>query len=203
MKRPSTPTHLLRSCLLLAALPLGALAQTTPPAAAESAAGASSATTYTAYGPQAGDREFTLGFGGASNRYFNSTLGGGAASFGYYLNDTSELLFRQSLDFSDVAGLGQPRKVWNADSALAFDEMLVSHGPIRPFVGANLGYVYGDSVRSSWNSGLEAGAKVYVLPKTFLFAMAGYDWFFRHDETIPTGFRSGQWNWSTGVGFTF
>jgi hypothetical protein len=197
---------LLPSLVLLAALPLAAGAQTTGTAAApDAASGGSTPASVTAtavtYGPRAGDHEFTLGGNGASNRSLDSSLGGATASLGTYFTDAGEGLIRQSLSYSNPSGNGG--NAWNGQTSLAYDQHLITVGPLRPFLGVNLGYTYGNTVRHTWDAGLEGGAKYYVLPRTFLYGMVDYGWFFRHDKAIASRFDTGEWTWSLGMGFDF
>ena len=52
-------------------------------------------------------------------------------------------------------------------------------------------------------AGLEAGAKFYVQPRTFIYAMVEYGWFFRRVRNVDNSFSDGQFNGGIGVGFNF
>ncbi len=185
----SIRTHVFSSvaALLLTALPI--LAQGTAPG---------STGAFTAR--QVGEREFTLGGNGASNRGFDNSFGGVNFSYGWYTTPTQLLSLRQSINYSNPSPGGRS---WNGSTRLAFDQHLTARGAVRPFVGVNVGGVYGDSVRDTFTAGLEAGAKFYVLPRTFIYAMAEYGWFFRHARNLDDRFKDGQFNWGVGVGFNF
>ncbi len=178
-----------KACLVAALLPLLASAQT-----AVTSPGTVDPTRNT------GEREFTLGGSGAANRDFDNTFGGVSFSYGQYINPTLLWAVRQSLNYSnpDVGGTQ-----WNGSTRLAIDQHFAARGALRPFVGANFGGVYGDAVRDTWAAGLEAGAKFYVQPRTFVYAIAEYGWFFRRARSIDNSFDDGQFNWSLGVGFNF
>lgn len=148
----------------------------------------------------AGEREFTLGGSGATNKDFDDSLGGINFSYGWYTSDTQQWVLRQSVNYSNPSDGGQS---WNGSTKIAFDQHLASRGALRPFVGVNLGRVYGDRVRDTFAGGLEAGAKFYVQPRTFVYALVEYGWFFRRGKEIDNTFSSGQYNWSMGVGFNF
>lgn len=151
------------------------------------------------YGPRQGNLEFTLSGAGTSNKQMDNSLGGANVSIGEYFTNSTELLLRQEVDYSHPPG----SQAWNGSTKAALDQLLVFHGPIRPYLGVNIGGIYGDSVEDTGAAGLEGGLKVYALPKTFLFAGAEYDWFFRNAHGIvgSTKFNEGEWNWSIGVGF--
>jgi hypothetical protein len=193
------PIKGLRSIVLgisLAALPLAVRAQTT--------GDASVATSPASYGPHQGSQEFSLSGSGASNKQLNDSLGGAAFSYGDFIFDSTEVLIRQTFAYTNPATPGVGSR-WNGTTKLALDQLLCGPGRLRPFVGANLGYIYGQTVNHTWAAGLEAGLRYYVLPRTFLFAETEYDWFFRHIHNIGNSnhFNQGQVNWSLGMGFNF
>jgi hypothetical protein len=172
-----------------------------------------------------GTREFTLGAAGASDRRFSGSDGGASGSLGWYLNEATEVLVRQSVSFSTGnrslvpppaggantgTGTGQVpltvqsgRRQWSAATRLAIDQNFATSGPFRPFLGANFGGTYGRSVRDTWAAGLEAGAKAYVQPRTFIVVLVEYGWFFNRAHNIDNRFRDGQFTYSAGVGFNF
>lgn len=149
---------------------------------------------------QVGEHEFTLGGNGASSRSFDDSLGGVNFSYGWYTTPTQLLTLRQSINYSNPSTSGQS---WSGSTRLAFDQHLTARGPLRPFVGVIVGGVYGEGVRDTFTAGLEAGAKYYVQPRTFIYAMVEYGWFFRHARNLDDRFDDGQFTWGVGVGFNF
>ena len=189
---------LLNIALFGAALPFAALAQTT------------TITTTTApdntlpvsqWGPHAGSSEFTIGGNGSTNTRFNNSIGGITASYGYFFDNAWEGVIHQSVSYSNPQGSGG--NTWTGETLGALDFNFITSGPIRPFVGPNLGWLYGNHGRDTAAAGGEAGAKFYVMPRTFIYAMANYDWLFRHDKAIFARSNTGVWDWSVGVGFNF
>lgn len=148
----------------------------------------------------AGEREFTLGGSGATNRDFDDSLGGVNFALGWYTSETQEWVLRQSINYSNPSNQGQS---WNGSTRIAFDQHLAARGALRPFVGVNVGGVYGDRVRDTFAAGLEAGAKFYVQPRTFVYALVEYGWYFRHGRDVDDTFDDGQFTWAAGVGFNF
>ena len=144
--------------------------------------------------------EFTLGGNGASNRHFDNSLGGLNVSAGYYLREAAEIVLRQSVNYSNP---NNGNAAWNGSTRIAFDQHILPRGAVRPFVGVNLGGIYGEGVRDTGAAGLEAGAKFYVMPRTFIYALVEYDWFFRKARDLSDRFDTGEYNWSVGVGFHF
>lgn len=151
------------------------------------------------FGPVAGDRELILGASGGSNRDFDDSFGGISASFSQYITNTLSVGLRQSVSYTNPDSGGS---AWNGSTRIAVDQHFMT-GSVRPFVGLNFGRVYGDIVRDTWAAGVEAGAKFYVKPKTFLFAMAEYGWFFQHAHSVDDRFDDGQFFYSAGIGFNF
>jgi hypothetical protein len=173
----------LTSCLLICLLPMAAWAQTVVDPTR-----------------QTGEREFTLGGGGAANKDFDNTFGGVNFSYGVYINPTLMWAIRQSINYSNPDSGGTQ---WNGATRLAIDQHLTARGALRPFVGANIGGVYGDAVRDTFAAGLEGGLKYYVQPKTFVYFIAEYGWFFRKARSIDNSFDDGQFNWGVGLGYNF
>jgi hypothetical protein len=149
---------------------------------------------------RAGEREFTIGGAGATNKDFDDSFGGVNFAYGWYTSETQEWVLRQSINYSNPSNGGQ---AWNGATRIAFDQHLTAHGALRPFVGANFGGVYGDRVRETFAAGLEAGAKFYVQPRTFIYVIAEYGWFFRRARNVDNSFSDGQFNYGVGVGFNF
>lgn len=167
------------------------LAQTTVPVATEN--------TLREFGPLRGDRELIIGGSGGSDRSFDNSFGGASVSYGYFLNDSLSGILRQSINYANPEDAGSQ---WNGATRVAVDQHFLQ-GPLRPFLGANVGRIYGEGVRDSWVAGLEGGMKYYVQPRTFLHATVEYGWLFQRARSFDDRFDSGQWNWSLGVGFNF
>ena len=150
---------------------------------------------------RAGEREFTLGGGGAANKAFDNSWGGVNFSYGYYTGETSEWVIRQSINYTNPDGRGGPD--WIGATRIAYDQHFAGRGALRPFVGVNFGGVYGDSVRDTFAAGLEGGLKFYVRPQTFVYAMGEDGWYFRRPRSLDNNFRDGAFNWGVGLGFNF
>lgn len=148
------------------------------------------------FGARAGDWEFTLGGGGSSNSDLDSSLGGFNASVGHYLSDSLELSVRQSANYSNGAGEAE----YDGSTFVALDHHFCS-GRLRPFVGVNVGAVYGENTSDSWAAGIEAGLKFYVQPRAFLYALVNYAWSFEDATDADDTFSDGGLLWTVGVGF--
>lgn len=186
MTRITTSTLALGSLLALA--PLGLRAQNT------------AADATPAFGATRGDNELMIGGGGGSNKEFDSSFGGVNVSYGHYFTEGLEGGVRQSIDYTNP---DQGSQRWNGSTRLFLDQNLAMTGRWRPFLGVNLGRIYGESVSDTWAAGLEGGVKYYVMPRTFVSAGIEYGWYFSHSDDLDNSFDDGQWNWTVGVGFNF
>ena len=173
--------------LLAASLPLSAAAQ-------------QSGVSYSdqGYGPQKGDWELTLGGSGTNDKDFETGGFNAEGSLGYFLTDNWEIALRQGAGFSDTGG----NSSWNGNTRGAIDYHF-DFERVQPFVGANVGYIYGDDTEESFLAGLEAGLKYYVKPKTFIFAQGEYGWLFEDADDADDTFDDGRFLWALGIGFNF
>jgi len=160
-------------------------------------AATSSTLGQTLFGPEAGDWELTLGGGGSNDKEFDSGSFSLNTSLGYFFTPRMELVVRQGIGFSDFGD-----SVWNGSTRLAFDYHF-DLDRFRPFLGANVGGIYGDAVRDTFAAGLEAGLKYYVLPKTFIFGSMEYQWLFEDAGEADNSFDDGAFLYLIGIGFNF
>ncbi len=170
--------------LMMAAIPLAAAAQNIRP--------------LEYIGPQKGDWELTLGGSGNNNNDFDAGQFGINGSIGYFFTDFLEFSVRQGVNYYDVPG----DNGWSGSTRGALD-LHLNLKRFQPFVGGNIGGIYGKGVHDTGAAGLEAGLKYYVKPKTFLFAMGEYQWLFDKPELVDNNFGGGQFVYSLGVGFNF
>jgi hypothetical protein len=153
--------------------------------------------------PPANPWELTLGATASNGNKFNGFSGAGDISIGYYFSENLELAVRQSITYTDVATAGKGSAI-DGTTRLAVDwhfQGLGDHSQFVPFVGANLGFVYGDNVKDTWEAAPEAGVKWYMNSSTFVYAMAEYEFFFKKGNSVGNGFRDGQFVYSVGIGF--
>lgn len=150
---------------------------------------------------QAGDWELTLGANGSNSADFDGFNAGGNASIGYFFTPELELALRQSLNYTDLTGGGEGA-AWNGTTRLALDYHF-DMGQWRPFIGANLGYIYGDTTADTWEAAPEAGVKYFVNSTTFIFGLAEYQFFFDEADEADDAFDDGQFVYTVGIGFRF
>lgn len=152
-----------------------------------------------AYGPNQGDWEFTLGGGGSSDNDVDVGDFRLDAELGHYLTDDVSVAFRQGISYiDDNAGTDL-----GGSSRLAVDYHF-DLDRFRPFIGVNLGYVYGDNLKDTWAGGPEAGLKWYAKEETFIFARAEYQFLFEDlDNADDNEIDDGQFLYNVGIGFNF
>ncbi len=152
------------------------------------------ATTF-AQGFMQGDKEILLNGAGVSDKDFDSTVFSIEGSFGYFFTKNIEVALRQAVAATHVENEGSS---WNAATRGALDYHF-DLGRWWPFVGANIGYIYGEDVTDTWEAGLEGGLKFFVNNTTFVLGMLEYEWFLNNDDS--DGFNNGQWVYVIGLGF--
>jgi hypothetical protein len=144
--------------------------------------------------------ELTLGGGGFNSEDFDGFAFSVNGSVGYYFTEALEVSLRQSLTFSDFLGsnLDGSTRV-----ALDFHFPLGDRSQWVPFIGAQFGYVYGDSTNETFMAGPEAGVKYYVNSTTFVFFSAEYQFFFDSGDEAEDTIDDGQFLYTLGIGFRF
>ncbi|MEO3434181.1 outer membrane beta-barrel protein [Inquilinus sp. CAU 1745] len=150
------------------------------------------------YGGQQGDWEATLSGTGGNNQDFNAGSFGIAGSLGYYVTDAIMLNLRQSLNYSDFNNGTNVNGSTRLGALYNFDL-----GAWKPWVGANIGYIYGDGVSESFIAGPEVGVRYYVNPKTFIFGQAEYQFLFDDAGDADSAIDDGTFAYNLGVGFNF
>lgn len=148
-----------------------------------------------------GPWELELSGSGVNGVHFNGFTGALNFGIGYFFDPNWEVGFRQTLSYTDV---GVPRTL-DGSSRVAVDVHfpLGDENQFVPFAGANIGYVYGDNIRDTWELAPEGGLKYFVGKDAFLFGMIEYQFFFRSGSGLNGGFKNGQFVYTVGIGFRF
>jgi hypothetical protein len=147
----------------------------------------------------AGDTMFNLAGSGSSDEDVDNTIFGMEMSLGHFLTDCLAGEIRQGFNIVDVPGNDDD---WSASTRGALD-LYFNLGCLWPFVGANIGYVYGDAVSDTWVAGPEAGLKCFVNTTTYLFGMVEYQFYFDDSDEVDDAFDDGRFVYSLGIGFKF
>lgn len=158
------------------------------------------AITETTVAQDDGTREFTIGGSGSSNTDLDDSFGALDFSYGVFASPRTQWLLRQSVSYSNP---DNGDNGWVASTRLAYDWHFAEDATTRPFLGVNAGRLYGNAVNDTWTAGLEGGAKFFMKPQTFVYALVSYDWLFDRGNQIDDRFDDGRLNWSLGVGYQF
>ncbi|MFV0476770.1 MAG: hypothetical protein ACK5ME_02915 [Parahaliea sp.] len=149
--------------------------------------------------PSQGDREFSLSGTGSSDKDFDNSSFGVSGDLGWYTSDRIVWGIRQSASVADVEG---DNDFWSG-STRGYLNYQFGENKARPFIGANLGAVYGDGVEETGFAGLEFGLKYYVLDSTYILGRAEYQFFFDSGNEAEDAFDDGAWAYTFGIGFNF
>lgn len=143
-----------------------------------------------------GDKDLTLEGSGASDKDLDNTAFSLEANLGYFFTDNLEGSIRQGLGFTDVPGSDND---WYAATRVALDYHW-DMGRWWPFLGANLGYIYGDQVRNTWVASPEGGVKYFMNETTYVLGLIEYEFFFRDSDNISDAFQDGRFVYILGLG---
>ena len=150
-------------------------------------------------GPRTGDREVTLSGSGLSDDSFDNTTLGVSGSYGVYVSRNTLIGIRQSVNY---VGVDDADDSINA-STRGFADYVFGADRLRPFVGANVGFIYGDNVNDSFAFGPELGLKYYADANTFVFGMMEYQILVDDSSDVDDAIDDGVFNYTIGIGFNF
>ncbi len=150
--------------------------------------------------PQAGDRALTLSGTGNSDKKFNNNNFGMSGELGYFTSDSLELGVRQSVNGSIV---DNGRDAWAGATRGFADWHFGGPNAFQPFLGLNVGGLYGDNVKETWAAGPEAGMKYYVRDKTYIQFQAEYEFLFQNADDVDNTFDDGAFFYTLGIGYNF
>ncbi len=147
---------------------------------------------------EAGDVELTMSGSGTSDKDFRTSAITGQLSLGYFITRAFEASVRQSVSYTDP----DDKVILNGTSRLALD-LHLPLARLQPFIGANIGYIYGDLVRDQFVGGPEGGLKFFLNETTFAFGQLEYQFFFEKAKQADEAFRNGRFVYSVGLGVKF
>ena len=139
---------------------------------------------------EAGNWELKLAASGANDQDFNGGTASGGGSLGYFLSKEMELGVRQAISWTDLGGGSN----WQGDTRAFFDWHF-DMDRWQPYVGAFIGYVYGDGIEDTWIAGPEIGVKYFVNSTTFIDVNAAYGF------DLKNGIDEGSFFYGLGIGF--
>ncbi len=146
---------------------------------------------------KAGDWELTLGANAAHGPDLDGVSGGGTGSIGYFFTPNIELSARQTINYTDInVSGGQLTGITLIPLDYHFDL-----GRWQPFLGVNLGFIYGD-IHNTFEAGPEAGVKWFANDTTFIYGLVTYDYPFDKGSD-KDAFSNGMFAYTVGIGFRF
>ena len=137
---------------------------------------------------EAGNWEMRLSGTGSNDQDFRTYDISVNVGLGYFLTKEAEVGVRQGLIMSDGGSS------WSGQT-LAFLDYHFDMDRWQPYVGANIGYAYGENVNDSWLAGPEVGVKYFVNSTTFIDLNAAYEF------NLEEGLDSGAFLYGLGIGF--
>lgn len=149
--------------------------------------------------PVTGDQEITLSGAGTSDKDFDSTILSLQGSWGQWLSESSLWGVRQTVSARDNEG----ESTQFDGSTRVFYDYHFGSGNFKPFVGLSLGGIYGEGVDESFMGGPEIGMKYWVQDKTFITAMAEYQFLFKSGSDAQDRYKDGALFYSVGIGYNF
>ena len=146
------------------------------------------------YGPMQDDWVVALGGTGTNDQDFSNGGFNVAAEVGKFLDERQQVSLRQTVAYADFGS-----SAWNGVTRIAYDYHFLDEN-WRPFIGANFGWVYGDTVDETLAAAPELGFKWFFMDRVFLQALAEYQFFFEDADDADDAFSDGQWIYTLAFG---
>lgn len=151
-----------------------------------------------AYGPAEGDWEFTIAGGGNNDKDFENGAFSTVFDIGYYLNDDWSVGARQGFGFA-----GDNDDLNFDASTSVYTNYHFNLDRWRPFIGASLGYIYGEDVEETFVAGPEVGVKYYIKEDAFIYGRMTYEFLFDSADDADDRFDDGRFVYGLGIGLNF
>ena len=143
-----------------------------------------------------GDWTLTFGGSGASDKDFDSNVMSLNGGLGFFFTQNAAVVLRQEVNVSDNTN----DRAWSGSTRVAGDYHF-GNGSFRPYIGANIGYLYGDGVEEQFIAGPELGLKAFITPKAFVYVNAEYQILFDDADQVDDNYEDGRFVYSLGLGF--
>ena len=143
-----------------------------------------------------GAKTLTFGGSGASDKDFDSNVMSLNGGLGFFFTQNAAVVLRQEVNVSDNTN----DRAWSGSTRVAGDYHF-GNGSFRPYIGANIGYLYGDGVEEQFIAGPELGLKAFITPKAFVYVNAEYQILFDDADQVNDNFNDGRFVYSLGLGF--
>lgn len=142
-----------------------------------------------------GDRTFTIGGSGSSDKKFDANAASVELGLSWFIADNIAVVGRQGVSFADVSGNSD----WNGSTRVGMD-FYFDLNRVKPYLGAGLGYVYGDTIKNQFIAGPNTGLLVFVNDTTFVNVGVEYQFLFRNTDEISDVYDDGRFVYSVGMG---
>lgn len=149
--------------------------------------------------PAKGDLEFQLAGIGARDTDSDKNVFGASGSVARFVTDSQKLGVRQRARIDDSRDAGN---LWRAET-LGYYDFHFHLDPLQPFVGASLGYMYGERVDESFIAAPEVGVNFYLQEKTFITFQVEYQFSFDGANQTDGAINDEKLVYTLGTGFNF
>ena len=120
-----------------------------------------------------------------------------SGQLGYFFSDQFEAGLRQDINYSDLGANTL------SGGTIVFVNYHFGEDELQPFIGANIGYLYGEAVTDTFVAGPEGGIKYFLDESWFLFGQVEYQFFFEDGGDADEAFDDGVFNYRLGIGVIF
>lgn len=149
---------------------------------------------------QKGDRTFSLGGSGSSDNDFDSNNGTVDLELGYFVADSLAVALRQGAGFANV---NNGRDDWTGSTRLGLDWFFGDLDRVNPYVGANIGYIYGDGVKEQFIAGPDAGIRFFLNDTTYVSLGVEYQILFEDSDEAGETYDDGRIVYGLSMGLKF
>jgi hypothetical protein len=149
--------------------------------------------------PAKGDREFQLSGIGTRNYDSDKMSFGASGSIGWFLTDHHKVGVRQRIQLDQAKNADN---LWRGET-LGFYDFHFDFEPVQPFVGASLGYAYGERFNDAFVAGPEVGVNFYLGEKTFITLQLEYQFYLEDVNRSDGTFHDGKLVYIISTGFNF
>ena len=145
-----------------------------------------------------GDYDLQLAASGGNGPDFDAFAASANVQGGFFVTDALELGLRQTVTYQDSVG-----STLGGTTAVFLDYHFEVADNVLPYIGANIGYAYGDLFNDTFFAAPEAGVKVFVSDTAYIFGAAQYQFFFNKGDDASDSFSDGQFLYTVGLGLVF
>lgn len=143
--------------------------------------------------------ELRLSGFGTHNQDFDQGSANVSVHLGYFMTDQFEVGVRQDVAYLDNAFTNA---LDGATAAFINYHFADPGAEVQPFIGASLGYAYGDLTQETFFAGPEGGVKWFFDENWFIFGQIEYQFNFEDAGDADDQFDEGRFNYRLGIGVT-